>query len=49
MMANNLIGRAPIFGTFFLVTDSSTILGIPMVKRWEGSGTYIAIADATIP
>jgi hypothetical protein len=49
MMASSLIGRAPIFGTFFLVAGIAQLFwALPMIKRWGRIWYYIGIAGTII-
>jgi hypothetical protein len=49
VMTSNLIGRAPMFGTFFLVAGLAQLFWVlPMIKRWGRIWYYIGIAGTII-
>jgi hypothetical protein len=49
VMTSNLISRAPMFGTFFLVAGIAQLFwALPMVKRWGRIWYYIGIAGTII-
>jgi hypothetical protein len=49
VMTSNLIGRAPMFGTFFLVAGIAQLFWVlPMIKRWGRIWYYIGITGTII-
>ena len=49
VMTSNLIGTAPMFGTFFLVAGIAQLFWVlPMIKRWGRIWYYIGIGGTII-
>src|SRR5919201_4269333 len=49
VMTSNLIGRAPMFGIFFLVAGIAQLFwALPMIKRWGRIWYYIGIVGTIL-